>query len=140
MGHMFSISKTNSWSPVPSSSVQRGWNEIIWMVEIIKWGKNTVFCMLGHSMIHKNKFHCEVMNAVIARELCSALFSTLHNANNTKTSTGTDRKVSLQSKGFSPIERFLSNWKVSPHWFLPIDFSPHNVFFHQVITLFCENC
>ena len=32
------------------------------------------------------------------------VFSTLHNANNTKTSTGTNRKVSLQSKGFSPIE------------------------------------
>ena len=46
------------------------------------------------------------MNAVIARELCSALSSTLHNANNTKTSTGTNQKV-------SPIERFLSNQKVS---------------------------
>ena len=34
------------------------------------------------------------------------MFSTLHNANNTKTSTGTNQKV-------SPIERFLSNRKVS---------------------------
>ena len=48
-----------------------------------------------------------------------SVFSTLHNANNTKTSDGTNQKVSLQSKGFSPLKGFLSIQKVSPHRFLP---------------------
>ena len=38
------------------------------------------------------------------------VFSTLHNANNTKTSTGTNRKVSLQSKSFG-WEKSLSGEK-----------------------------
>ena len=39
-----------------------------------------------------------------------SVFSTLHNANNTKTSTGTNRKVSLQSKSFG-WEKSLSGEK-----------------------------
>ena len=130
-------------------SFSTGNDELFWSVTCCD-GKNIVFCMLGRSMIHKNKFYFKVMNAVITRVLfflhvgtlydelkqisfwsdeCSyckrTVFSTLHNANNTKTSTGTNQKVSLQSKGFSPIERFLSIKRVSLH---SKGFSPFEMF------------
>ena len=59
------------------------WHILWWIKKISFWSnscsdyKSTVFCMLGHSMIHKNKLCVKVINSVITRVMFSACWGIL---------------------------------------------------------------